>query len=99
MLASEAVFVLDAGASHGVWAWVGKAATETEKREGLALAVSFVEKTHRSSMEVPVVRVMEGSETAAFIRYVYVMPGRCVLGRGVSCLDEFACANPSTIVS
>lgn len=69
MLDSKEVFVLDTGSvTGGVYVWVGKETTAEEKKGGMRLATTFLEKAHRPVASMPVVRVMEGGETALFIR-------------------------------
>ena len=67
MLDSKDVFVLDTG-SGGVFVWVGKGTMAKEKKGGMRLATTFLEKSHRPIVNMPVMRVMEGGETALFIR-------------------------------
>jgi hypothetical protein len=69
MLNSKDVFVLDTGSvTGGVYVWVGKETTAEEKKGGMRLATTFLEKSHRPVGNTPIVRVMEGGETALFIR-------------------------------
>lgn len=69
MLDSKDVFVLDTGSvSGGMYVWVGKETTAEEKKGGMRLATTFLEKSHRPVAKTPVVRVVEGGETALFIR-------------------------------
>eukprot|EP00624_Nannochloropsis_granulata_P002317 evm.model.NODE_21757_length_20200_cov_26.998911.2 len=67
MLDSKDVFVLDTG-SGGVFVWVGRGTTAEEKKGGMRLATTFLEKSHQSVVKMPVMRVIEGGETALFIR-------------------------------
>jgi len=69
MLDSKDVFVLDTGSViGGVYVWVGKDTTAEEKKGGMRLATTYLEKTHLPVERTPVVRVMEGGETALFVR-------------------------------
>lgn len=63
MLDTKDVFVLDVG--QEIFVWVGKKTTAGEKKAGMRLATTFLEKTRRPP-STPVTRVMEGGETAMF---------------------------------
>lgn len=62
-LDSTDVFIVDSGDT--VFVWVGTEASKSERRMGMKYATDYLSKFGRPS-HTPVVRVIEGSETAAF---------------------------------
>lgn len=58
------VFIVDQGL-EGVWAWVGKRASEKERSEALRNARGFVKKKKYSN-QTRVTRIVEGHETSEF---------------------------------
>jgi hypothetical protein len=63
LLDGKDVFVLDAGTA--VYVWVGKATSDEEKKQGVAVASKFVQQSGRPA-HTPITRVFEGAETTAF---------------------------------
>lgn len=63
MLKSEDVFVFDAG--NEVFAWVGKGASASEKREAMAFAANYL-KTHNRDPRLPITKLLEGQDSNAF---------------------------------
>lgn len=66
MLKTEDCFILDTGS--GIYVWVGKGATDQEKRQSMARAQNFLtEKKYPSWTQVH--RIVENAETAPFKQY------------------------------
>ncbi|RMX63734.1 hypothetical protein DD238_006349 [Peronospora effusa] len=63
MLKTENVFIIDVG--NEVFVWVGKAASESERKNALAIAVHYLKKEGRPS-HTPITRVVEEGETPVF---------------------------------
>lgn len=63
MLDSNDVFVLDQG--HEVFVWVGKGASEKERKGGIQHAQDYLAKYSRP-LALPISRVMEGGENEVF---------------------------------
>jgi len=63
LLNSDDVFILDTGAE--VIAWIGKGASENEKKKALGFAQDYLTKYNRPAY-TPISRVLEGSENAVF---------------------------------
>jgi len=63
MLDSNDVFILDTGAE--VIAWIGKGASDNEKKHALGFAQDYLTKYNRPA-HLPISRVLEGSENAMF---------------------------------
>ena len=63
MLDTNDVFVLDQG--HEVFVWVGKGASEKERKGGLQHAQDYLAKYDRP-LALPITRVMEGGENEVF---------------------------------
>jgi len=74
-LDSNDAFILDAGGS--LFVWIGKGANKAEKREAMAYAVRYLTDQGRGT-NVPIARVMEGSEPKEFWD---AFAGRPVQGR------------------
>jgi len=64
-LKSEDVFILDIG--HNVYSWIGKGTTKKERANAIKYATDYLKKNNRPS-HIPVVRVLEGAEPAAFFK-------------------------------
>jgi len=63
MLKSEDVFIFDAG--NEVFAWIGKGASASEKREAMQRAQDYLKQTGRNT-SLPVTKILEGSDNNAF---------------------------------
>jgi hypothetical protein len=63
LLKTEDVFVIDMG--NEVYVWVGKAASESERKSALSVAVHYLKEQGRPS-HTPVTRVVEEGETPVF---------------------------------
>jgi len=63
LLNSDDVFILDTGAE--VITWIGKGASENEKKHALGFAQDYLKKYNRPAY-LPISRVLEGSENAVF---------------------------------
>lgn len=63
MLDTKDVFILDVGSE--IFVWIGKETTAEEKKGGMRIASTFLEKSGRSA-KTPITRVMETGETALF---------------------------------
>ena len=63
MLKTEDVFIIDVG--NEVFVWVGKAASESERKNALSIAVRYLKKEGRPS-HTPITRVVEEGETPVF---------------------------------
>jgi len=64
-LDSKDAFVVDLG--NQVWVWVGKDASETEKKKALPTAQAYLKGNDRPSW-TPIARVIQGSEPADFFK-------------------------------
>jgi len=62
-LKTEDVFILDIG--HTVYSWIGKGTTKKERANAIKYATDYLKKQGKPS-HIPVVRVLEGAEPAAF---------------------------------
>ncbi|GMF22720.1 unnamed protein product [Phytophthora fragariaefolia] len=63
ILKSEDVFVIDSG--NEVFVWVGKTASESERKNALTVAVHYLKREGRPS-HTPITRVVEEGETPLF---------------------------------
>jgi len=63
-LKSEDSFLIDNG-NFGVWVWIGKKASEGERREAMRNAAGFI-KAKGLKPETPITRVIDGGEPADF---------------------------------
>ncbi|KAG1701627.1 hypothetical protein DVH05_010931 [Phytophthora capsici] len=63
ILKTEDVFVIDVG--NEVFVWVGKTASESERKNALSVAVHYLKKEGRPS-HTPITRVVEEGETPLF---------------------------------
>ncbi|CAI5734286.1 unnamed protein product [Peronospora destructor] len=63
MLKTEDVFIIDVG--NEAFVWVGKTASESERKNALSIAVQYLEKEGRPS-HTPITRVVEEGETPVF---------------------------------
>jgi len=62
-LDSKEVFILDIGVT--IYAWIGRDASKEERSKGIQYATDYLKKTGRPP-HVPVIRVLQGAEPAAF---------------------------------
>jgi len=58
-------YVVDGGACLGVWLWVGRKASPTERKEGINIASRFI-KDNGYAPATPLTRVVEQGETPQF---------------------------------
>lgn len=63
-LKSEDSFLIDNG-NYGIWVWIGKRASEGERREAMRNAQGFI-KAKNLKASTPVTRVIDGGEPAEF---------------------------------
>jgi hypothetical protein len=63
-LKSEDSFLIDNG-NYGIWVWIGKRASEGERREAMRNAQGFI-KAKNYKAGTPVTRVIDGGEPAEF---------------------------------
>lgn len=68
MLNTNDVFILDTGS--GIYVWVGKKATEQEKKQGMSRAQGFLQ-TKKYPVWTKVTRIVEGAESAPFKQYFF----------------------------
>lgn len=64
LLDTNDAFILDGG--HTVYVWIGKGASENERKQGLQLAADYIKKTAGKDPATPISRVMEGGENESF---------------------------------
>jgi gelsolin len=64
-LDSKEVFILDLG--HTVFTWIGKDASPAERSKGITYATDYLKKAGRP-LHTPVIRVIQGHESPAFIQ-------------------------------
>jgi Gelsolin repeat len=65
LLTSDDVFIVNTGLGQ-VFAWVGKNASEKERKMGLQIAVNYVKENKLGSIGVS--RVVEGGEPSEFLQ-------------------------------
>jgi advillin len=70
MLATEDVFILDAGRRE-IFVWIGRRSTPEEKKRGMVYAAQYVEQEGRPA-HTPVARIVEFAETVAFKGYFFL---------------------------
>jgi gelsolin len=68
MLNTNDCFILDTGS--GLYVWIGKKATEQEKKQGMSKAQSFLASKKYPSW-TKVSRIVEGAESAPFKQYFF----------------------------
>lgn len=68
MLNTNDCFILDTGS--GIYVWVGKKATEQEKKQSISRAQGFLQ-TKKYPTWTKVTRIVEGTETAPFKQYFF----------------------------
>ncbi|KAL7025953.1 hypothetical protein ACKWTF_013721 [Chironomus riparius] len=68
MLNTNDCFILDTGS--GIYVWVGKKATEQEKKQAISRAQGFLQ-TKKYPVWTKVTRIVEGAETAPFKQYFF----------------------------
>lgn len=68
MLNTNDCFILDTGS--GIYVWIGKKATEQEKKQGMSKAQTFLE-TKKYPSWTKISRIVEGAESAPFKQYFF----------------------------
>ena len=63
-LKSDDSYLIDNG-SYGIWVWIGKRASQGERREAMRNAQGFI-KAKQYKPDTPVTRVIDGGEPAEF---------------------------------
>jgi len=63
MLDPNDAFVFDSGME--IWVWIGKGATENEKKKAMVHAQQYLTKNNRPSF-LPITRILQGGENPAF---------------------------------
>ena len=63
-LQSDDSYLIDNG-SYGIWVWIGKRASQGERREAMRNAQGFI-KAKQYKPDTPVTRVIDGGEPAEF---------------------------------
>jgi len=77
-LDSNDAYIVDVGAS--LYVWLGKGSNKTEKREAMKYASEYLKDAGREA-NIPIARIMEGKEPAAFWE---AMAGKVQGGRAVA---------------
>ena len=65
-LGGDDSFIIDGHGTLGIWVWIGKGATQAERREGMSTAAKFVEEKGYP-METRITRVVQGGENQEFL--------------------------------
>jgi gelsolin len=64
-LDAKEVFIVDIG--HTVYAWIGREASHEERSKGIKYATDYL-KSQGRPLHIPVIRVLQGAEPAAFLQ-------------------------------
>ena len=65
-LGKDDSFILDGQGKLGIWVWIGKGATQAERREGMNTATKFIQEKDYP-METRITRVVQGGENQEFL--------------------------------
>jgi len=65
-LAGDDSFIIDGHGTLGIWVWIGKGATQAERREGMNSATKFIQEKCYPP-ETRITRVVQGGENQEFI--------------------------------
>lgn len=83
LLTSQDVYILDTNAQ--VFVWIGKEASIEERRNGMKIAIQYLENNNRS-VQTPITRVVENGETPLFKSFFeqWTMPRKIEFGTHLS---------------